>query len=178
MNLASITAVVIGGTSLFGGRGHVLGTLLGALIIGVFSNGLSLTGVDVLWQVFTTASWSSWPSAWTSGHERSQDDNDSQPRTTGQITPILSARNLVKRYGHVTALDGADLDPVPRGSPRRDRRQRRREIIPHQCLSGAVVPDEGEISGEDNERFRTPLDAGQQELKPSTSTWPSLQPAT
>ncbi|MFB2596408.1 ABC transporter permease [Herbiconiux sp. P17] len=54
INLASITAVVIGGTSLFGGRGNVLGTLLGALIVGVFSNGLTLAGVDVLWQVFTT----------------------------------------------------------------------------------------------------------------------------
>ena len=51
-NLDSITAVVIGGTSLFGGRGLVLGTLFGALIVGVLRNGLALTGVDVLWQDF------------------------------------------------------------------------------------------------------------------------------
>ncbi|GCD21990.1 ABC transporter permease [Cellulomonas algicola] len=49
-NLDSITAVVIGGTSLFGGRGAVWGSLLGALIVGVFRNGLSLAGVDVLYQ--------------------------------------------------------------------------------------------------------------------------------
>src|SRR3954454_9416598 len=51
-NLDSITAVVIGGTSLFGGRGIVLGTLVGALIVGVFRNGLQLAGVDVVWQGF------------------------------------------------------------------------------------------------------------------------------
>jgi fructose transport system permease protein len=51
-NLDSITAVVIGGTSLFGGRGRVMGTLIGALIVGVLRNGLTLTGVDVLWQDF------------------------------------------------------------------------------------------------------------------------------
>lgn len=50
LNLDSITAVVIGGTSLFGGRGTVWGTLLGALIVGVFRNGLSLAGLDVLYQ--------------------------------------------------------------------------------------------------------------------------------
>jgi fructose transport system permease protein len=49
-NLDSITAVVIGGTSLFGGRGLVVGSLLGALIVGVFRNGLALAGVDVLYQ--------------------------------------------------------------------------------------------------------------------------------
>ncbi len=49
-NLNSITAVVLGGTSLFGGRGIVLGTLVGALIVGVFQNGLQLAGVDVVWQ--------------------------------------------------------------------------------------------------------------------------------
>ncbi|MGB3730380.1 ABC transporter permease [Microbacterium sp.] len=49
-NLNAITAVVIGGTSLFGGRGNVWGTLLGALIVGVFRNGLALAGLDVLYQ--------------------------------------------------------------------------------------------------------------------------------
>ncbi|WP_308873468.1 ABC transporter permease [Thiothrix subterranea] len=52
-NLDSITAVVIGGTSLFGGRGAIVGTLLGALVVGVFRNGLALAGVDVLWQEFS-----------------------------------------------------------------------------------------------------------------------------
>jgi fructose transport system permease protein len=51
-NLDSITAVVIGGTSLFGGRGSIIGTLIGALIVGVFRSGLALSGVDVLWQEF------------------------------------------------------------------------------------------------------------------------------
>jgi fructose transport system permease protein len=45
--------VVIGGISLFGGRGSILGPLIGALIVGVFRNGLALSGVDVLWQEFT-----------------------------------------------------------------------------------------------------------------------------
>jgi fructose transport system permease protein len=52
-NLDAITAVVIGGTSLFGGRGSIFGTILGALIVGVFRNGLALAGLDSLWQEFT-----------------------------------------------------------------------------------------------------------------------------
>src|ERR1700678_2734749 len=51
-NLASTTAVVIGGTSLFGGRGSIIGTLVGALIVGVFRSAVSLAGLDVLWQEF------------------------------------------------------------------------------------------------------------------------------
>ena len=53
-NLESITAVVLGGTSLFGGRGSVLGTLLGALIVGVFRNGLTLIGVPSIYQWLVT----------------------------------------------------------------------------------------------------------------------------
>ena len=52
-NLDAITAVVIGGTSLYGGRGSIIGTLFGALIVGVFRNGLALAGLDSLWQEFT-----------------------------------------------------------------------------------------------------------------------------
>ena len=51
-NLDSITAVVIGGTSLFGGRGSIIGTMIGALIVGVFRSAVSLAGLDVLWQEF------------------------------------------------------------------------------------------------------------------------------
>ncbi len=51
-NLESITAVVIGGTSLFGGRGGVLGTLFGAMIVGTAVNGLTIAGFDPLWQRF------------------------------------------------------------------------------------------------------------------------------
>jgi fructose transport system permease protein len=53
-NLESITAVVLGGTSLFGGRGNIMGTLLGALIVGVFRNGLQLMGVNSIYQVLIT----------------------------------------------------------------------------------------------------------------------------
>jgi fructose transport system permease protein len=48
-NIESITAVVIGGISLFGGRGSILGMVFGALIVGVFSFGLRMLGTDVQW---------------------------------------------------------------------------------------------------------------------------------
>jgi fructose transport system permease protein len=53
-NLDSITAVVLGGTSLFGGRGSVIGTLLGALIVGIIRNGLQLMGVSSIYQTLIT----------------------------------------------------------------------------------------------------------------------------
>jgi fructose transport system permease protein len=56
VNLGSITAVVIGGTSLFGGRGSIVGSVLGAMIVGVFTTGLSLAGVDDYWQMFAAGS--------------------------------------------------------------------------------------------------------------------------
>ncbi|MEQ8968137.1 MAG: ABC transporter permease [Azospirillaceae bacterium] len=48
--LQAITAVVIGGTNLFGGRGTVIGTLIGALIMGILQNGLNLMAVQPFYQ--------------------------------------------------------------------------------------------------------------------------------
>jgi ribose transport system permease protein len=49
-NLAAIAAVVIGGTSLFGGKGRMGGTIIGALIPAVLRNGFILMGVQPFWQ--------------------------------------------------------------------------------------------------------------------------------
>jgi fructose transport system permease protein len=53
-NLDTVTAVVLGGTSLFGGRGLIVGSLVGALIVGVFRNGLTLMGVSSVYQILVT----------------------------------------------------------------------------------------------------------------------------
>lgn len=52
LELNAIAAVVIGGTSLFGGKGSMLGTLLGVLIIGLINNGLTLWNVQPFWVQF------------------------------------------------------------------------------------------------------------------------------
>ena len=49
-NLNAISAVVIGGTSLFGGMGSILGTIAGAFIPTVLRNGLIIGGIDPFWQ--------------------------------------------------------------------------------------------------------------------------------
>jgi len=52
--LYAIAAVVVGGTSLFGGKGSVVGSIIGALIIGVINNGLDLHGISAFWQQIVT----------------------------------------------------------------------------------------------------------------------------
>ena len=79
---------------------------------------------------------------------------------TATQTPILEARGLVKRYGHVTALGGSDFDLRPGEilAVIGDNGAGKSSLI--KCLSGAVVPDEGEIllDGEPIQ-MRTPIDA-------------------
>ncbi len=48
--ITSIAAVVIGGASLFGGEGTIIGTLIGALIIAVITNGFVILGINAFWQ--------------------------------------------------------------------------------------------------------------------------------
>lgn len=54
MEMTVITAVIIGGTSLNGGAGTILGTVLGALLMNVLSSGMNLVGVSAYWQKFVT----------------------------------------------------------------------------------------------------------------------------
>jgi ribose transport system permease protein len=50
----SIAAVIVGGTALSGGSGTIIGTMLGALLMGVIRNGLVLLGVNMYWQTVAT----------------------------------------------------------------------------------------------------------------------------
>ena len=76
------------------------------------------------------------------------------------IVPVLQARGLVKRYGHVTALDGADFDLLPREilGLIGDNGAGKSTLI--KLLSGALVPDDGEIRLDGIQvKFRGPGDA-------------------
>ena len=75
-------------------------------------------------------------------------------------TPVLEARSLVKRYGHVTALDGADFELYPGEilAVIGDNGAGKSTLI--KALSGALIPDEGEILVDGTPvHFRGPLDA-------------------
>ncbi len=116
-NLESITAVVIGGTSLFGGRGALLGTLLGALIVGYFRTGLSLAGVDDQWRVLTIGvlviiAVSDRPVDQKGTRMRRPQLRPPRPPRV-PAAPVLSARGLVKTFGRVVGLDGVDFDLYP-----------------------------------------------------------------
>ena len=52
--LDAIAAAVIGGTSLAGGRGTILGTIIGAFIMSVLTNGLRIMGVQEEWKIVVT----------------------------------------------------------------------------------------------------------------------------
>ena len=74
--------------------------------------------------------------------------------------PLLTARNLVKRYGRVTAMDHADFDLYPGEilAVIGDNGAGKSSLI--KCLSGATIPDEGEIFLDGQKiQFKSPIDA-------------------
>ncbi|HTT40976.1 MAG TPA: ATP-binding cassette domain-containing protein [Burkholderiales bacterium] len=80
--------------------------------------------------------------------------------------PVLQARGLIKRYGHVTALDGADFDLLPGEilAVIGDNGAGKSTLI--KALSGALIPDEGEIRLDGNVvRFHSPIDARRQGIE-------------
>ena len=152
-NLDSITAVVLGGTSLFGGRGTVIGTLIGAIIVGVFRNGLTLIGVEVIYQYLVTGILVILAVVGRSAHAP-------EAVVSEQEQPILEARGLAKRYGQVVALDGVDFELYPDEivAVIGDNGAGKSTLI--KALSGALQPDEGEIRLDGKRvRFRIPGDA-------------------
>ena len=156
INLESITAVVIGGTSLFGGRGRLWGTLIGALIVTVFRIGLNLAGVNAVLSELRDR-----------GVDPRRRDVGPVDPEGGQVSsnddqrqPILSARGLVKRFGRVTALAGSDLELYPGEvlAVIGDNGAGKSSLI--KCLSGAMIPDEGEIELDGQPvHFKRPNDA-------------------
>ncbi len=116
-NIESITAVVIGGTSLFGGRGSIVGTMFGALIVGVFGLGLRLWGTDPQWTylsvgalIIIAVAIDQWIRK-VVGMTQSISPSAISPSAAPE--PLLYARGLVKRFGRVVALDGCDFDLYP-----------------------------------------------------------------
>src|SRR5438128_12146017 len=81
-------------------------------------------------------------------------------------TPVLEARDLVKRYGHVTALDGCDFELLPGEilAVIGDNGAGKSSLI--KALAGALIPDEGEILLDGTPvHFRSPLDARRQGIE-------------
>ena len=79
---------------------------------------------------------------------------------TAEVTPVVQAKGLVKRYGHVVAVDGADFELLPGEilAVIGDNGAGKSSLI--KCLSGAVVPDEGEILLDGQPiTMKTPIDA-------------------
>jgi len=54
VELRVVTSVIVGGASLYGGEGSVLGTFLGCMLMALVTNTINLTGVDVYWQTFVS----------------------------------------------------------------------------------------------------------------------------
>ena len=99
--LDAIAAVVIGGTSLSGGVGGVGGTLLGALLMGVISNGLDLLNVSSYYQQIVKGLLSSERSGWT-GEINHEDSKVISPNELRTVVLILTAT-------FVTGLPATDI---------------------------------------------------------------------
>ena len=86
--------------------------------------------------------------------------------STANATPVLLARGLVKRYGHVTALDGADFELLPGEilAVIGDNGAGKSTLI--KALSGALIPDEGEMFLDGKPvKFHSPIDARRQGIE-------------
>ena len=156
--LSSIAAVIIGGVSMFGGAGTVIGTVIGALIIAVLTTGLVMLNVDAFWQFIVVGH---------GGHRRGADrpvarSHHGARGRQGQAMsePLLSIRNLSKIFGGLVAVDDVSLD-VRRGEVvglLGDNGAGKSTLI--KCVSGVYQAEEGDIVFDGNPvAFASPMDA-------------------
>ena len=152
-NLDSITAVVIGGTSLFGGRGSIIGTLFGALIVGVFRNGLALSGLELLWQDFAVGvliivAVTHRPVD-QEGFGMSDSDSRSSRRAASSSATVASWRSTMPIS---TSMPDEILGVIG------DNGAGKSTLI--KAICGAVIPDEGEILLDGKPvHFKSPMEA-------------------
>ena len=156
--LPSIAAVIIGGVSLFGGAGTVIGTVIGALIIAVLTTGLVMLNVEAFWQFIVVGS----VVIVAVLIDQSRDLIIGRPTETvsAMTDPILSVRNLTKRFGGLVAVNDVSWDVYPGEvvALLGDNGAGKSTLI--KCISGVYQADEGEIffRGE-RTRFARPIDA-------------------
>ena len=156
--LSSIAAVIIGGVSMFGGAGTVIGTVIGALIIAVLTTGLVMLNVDAFWQFIVVGT------VVIIAVLIDQSRDLIMGRTRGargaMSEPLLSIRDLTKIFGGLVAVDNVSFD-VARGEVvglLGDNGAGKSTLI--KCVSGVHEPEEGEIVFEGKPvQFASPMDA-------------------
>jgi ABC-type sugar transport system ATPase subunit/ribose/xylose/arabinose/galactoside ABC-type transport system permease subunit len=163
-----IAAVIIGGASLFGGRGTLVGTLLGAAFITVLAKGQTLIGVPANYQSFTRGivilvavtldvlsqrsitaprrlRWANILNpAPPDALPATEPSHDISKRKPG-VPPVLQAAGLHKAFVEIRAVDGVDFD-VAEGEVHAivgENGAGKSTLI--KMLAGALIPDSGEI---------------------------------
>ena len=143
--LQAVAAVVIGGTSLFGGVGNVLGTAIGVLIIESIYNGMILLNVPDFWQLIVVGGIVIAASVVDQLAKAARLVVPVTRRSESRAEVMLEARGIAKSYGAVKALDGVDLE-LRRGEVRAvgDTEAGKTTLV--KCLSGVHRPDSGRSS--------------------------------
>ena len=162
--LLIISAVIIGGTALVGGRGNLIGTFLGVAFLAVLQNGMDLVGLQAYWQIFiegvvliiAVTDRRILPSPEAARGMNGAPSSSASER--GEV--VVRAVGLRKRYGTITAVDDVDLE-IRAGEITAvvgDNGAGKSTLV--KMLCGAVRPDAGEIYiGEERVVLRTPLAA-------------------